>query len=72
MPDPVEPPLSENQRTMLTLALACDLQIAKPSERAAIRERRRLITRHEDAAAYIQSVEQKVRDRRAQARQPAK
>lgn len=57
---------------MLTLALACDLQIAKPSERAAIRERRRLITRHEDAAAYIQSVEQKVRDRRAQARQPAK
>jgi hypothetical protein len=68
MPDPAETPLSENQRSMLALALACDLQISPPSDGPALRERHKKITHHLDAAAYIQEVENKIRARRASAR----
>jgi hypothetical protein len=61
-------PLSANQRCMLALALACDMQISKPSERKALRERHKKITTHQDAAAYIQEVEKKIRSRRKIAR----
>jgi hypothetical protein len=53
---------------MLALALACDMQISKPSERRALRERHRRIKNHLDAAAYIQEVENKIRSRREAAR----
>jgi hypothetical protein len=52
MPATEDAPLSANQRCMLALALACDLQISKPSERQALRERHKKIKSHQDAAAY--------------------
>jgi hypothetical protein len=64
MPATNDAPLSENQRCMLALALACDLQISKPFERQALRERHKKITTHQDTAAYIQVVENKIRFRR--------
>lgn len=60
--------LSANQRCMLALALACDMQTSKPSERPALRERHKKIKNHQNAAAYIQEVEKKIRSRRAPAR----
>ena len=68
MPVTEEAPLSDNQRCMLALALACHLQISKPSERKALRERHKQIKTHQGAAAYIQEVEKKIRLRRKAAR----
>jgi hypothetical protein len=56
--------LSDNQRCMLALALACDMTIAKPSQRAALRERHRAISTQSDATAYIREVENRIRSRR--------
>jgi hypothetical protein len=44
-------------------------QISKPSERQALRERHKKIKSHQDAAAYIQEVENKIRSRRTATRQ---
>jgi hypothetical protein len=57
--------LSDNQRCMLALALACDMTIAKPSQRAALRERHRTIRTQSEAAAYIREVENRIHSRRA-------
>lgn len=56
--------LSDNQRCMLALALACDMMVAKPSQRAALRERHRTIRTQSKAAAYIREVENRVHSRR--------
>jgi hypothetical protein len=43
-------------------------QISKPSERAALRAHHKKIKNHQDAAAYIQEVENKIRSRRTATR----
>ena len=52
-------PLSDNQKTFVALALACDLEISDPSQQPALRERYNNITRQKDAADYINEVAQK-------------
>lgn len=54
-------PLSDNQRTFLALALACDLETSDPAQHAAVRARYQSITRQKDASAYINEVAQKIR-----------
>jgi hypothetical protein len=52
-------PLSDNQKTFVALALACDLEVSDPSQQQALRERYNNITRQKDAADYINEVAQK-------------
>lgn len=54
-------PLSDNQRSFLALALACDLEVTDVSQHPALRERYDNITRQKQAADYINEVAQKVR-----------
>ena len=60
----VNAPLSKNQRSMLALALACDLDVSPSSQHQAIRHRHQTIIRQDDAAAYIQEVERKIHSKR--------
>ena len=53
-------PLSENQKSLLGIALACDLNLSDKSKHAAIRERHRSIGRQKDAAKYIAEMERRV------------
>jgi hypothetical protein len=64
MPAGPDAPLSNNQKSMLDLALGCHLKIADPSEYAAIRTRHRAITNCGDAAQYISEVETMIHSRR--------
>ncbi len=56
--------LSPSQRVQLTLAHACDLQILEPASQPDSRRRYLSIRRQQDAADYIEEVEQRVRARR--------
>ena len=53
-------PLSANQKTMATLALACELQITPSNCHAALVCNHQKIVEQKDAANYIQKVEGKV------------
>jgi hypothetical protein len=64
MPNPDDAPLSEVQRTMLDLALSCDLKVSPHEMHAAIRARHQTIVRSKDAADYIREVETKIHARR--------
>jgi hypothetical protein len=57
-------PLSENQKSMLALALACDLKVSDPSQHEALCRRHNGIKRQKDAADYIHEVENKIHSRR--------
>jgi len=59
-----EGPLTTGQRVQLTLAHACDLQILDSGSKVAARQRYLSIRRKQDAADYIQDVEQRIRGRR--------
>jgi len=53
-------PLSENQKSLLAVALACDLKLSDQSKHAAVRERHGSIARQKDAAKYMAEIEQRV------------
>jgi len=53
-------PLSDNQRTFLALALACDLEVTKPAAHPELRSFCDDITTQKQAADYIGSVVQKI------------
>ena len=53
-------PLSDNQRTFLALALACDLEVTDVSQHPDLRSQVQSITSQQQAAAYIDEVVQKV------------
>jgi phospholipase C len=53
-------PLSDNQRTFLALALACDLELTGVSQQAALREQYANITTQKQATDYINGVTQKI------------
>jgi phospholipase C len=63
---PVDPaaPLTISQRVQLTLAHACDLQTLDPTLHAAARRRYLGVRAQQDAADYVQEVEDRIRDRR--------
>jgi hypothetical protein len=56
--------LSTTQRTMLDLALACDLKVSDVLQHDAIQSRHHNIRTQRDAADYIREVENKVHSRR--------
>lgn len=53
-------PLSDNQRTFLALALACDLEVSDVSEHPGLRDQVENISTQKEAAEYISCVVQKV------------
>jgi hypothetical protein len=53
-------PLSDNQRTFLALALACDLEVTDVNQHPALRDQYASITTQKQAADYIGGVYQKV------------
>lgn len=57
-------PMSRTQRVQLTLAHACNLEMLDPRAGSDAHARYLAIRGQGDAAAYIQEVEQRVRDRR--------
>ncbi len=57
-------PLSTNQESMAALALSCDLKMSTPDYQAALISNHQKLVEQQDAADYIQSVEQKVLARR--------
>jgi phospholipase C len=59
-------PLSGNQRSQLSLALACDLQITDPALHPALHARHDLIATQDEADAYIKEVDDKIRSKRLQ------
>jgi len=63
---PVDPtaPLSTSQRVQLTLAHACDAQTLDPTSQILARHRYLKIRAQQDAADYVQEVENRIRDRR--------
>lgn len=63
---PVAPdaPLSTSQRVQLTLAHACDLQTLDPASKVEAHRRYLGVRRQQDAADYVQEVENRIRDRR--------
>lgn len=63
---PIDPtaPLSTNQRVQLTLAHACDVQTLDPPSQIAARHRYLGIRAQQDAADYVEEVENRIRDRR--------
>jgi hypothetical protein len=64
MATPPKSELSANQKSMLDLALGCDLRISDPSQHAAIRSRHAAITTNVAAANYIREVENRIHSRR--------
>jgi hypothetical protein len=56
--------LSPNQKSMLDLALGCDLRISDSSQHPAIRARHSAIKTNQDAANYIREVEVRIHSRR--------
>jgi hypothetical protein len=64
MPPPPDAHLSANQKSMLDLALGCDLKVSDPSQHAAIRSRHQAIRSQRDAAQYIGEIETKIHSRR--------
>jgi hypothetical protein len=56
--------LSRNQKSMLDLALGCDLRISDSSQHAAIRARHGAIRTNQAAAIYIREVEDRIHSRR--------
>jgi phospholipase C len=56
--------LSDNQNSLLGLALACDLGMSDPSQHEAIRARHQKIQTQKEAAEYIQEVEDRIQSRR--------
>jgi hypothetical protein len=64
MPEALEPPLSNNQKSMLDLALACHLKVAPVTEQDAIRLRHKNIKTRKDASQYITEVETLIHSRR--------
>ena len=64
MPAAPEAPLSANQKSMLDLALGCDLKVSDPAQHAAIRARHKAITTQREAAQYIREIETKIHSRR--------
>jgi len=57
-------PLSENQKSLLGIALACDLQLSEQTRQEAVKNRHAAIRQQRDAAKYILEVEGRVRARR--------
>ncbi len=57
-------PLSDNQKALLDLALACDLQISPRSEHDALIQRHQAIVQQQQAAQYMSEVENKIQSRR--------
>jgi phospholipase C len=57
-------PLSTSQRVQLTLAHACDLHTLDPPAQLSARHRYLAIRAQQDAADYVQEVENRIRDRR--------
>ncbi len=57
-------PLSANQKSMAALALACEMKITPPGYHAALISNHQKIVEQQDAADYIQKVENKVNSRR--------
>jgi phospholipase C len=57
-------PLSANQKSILDLALACDLKASPESQRAAVIQQHQQVNNQADADAYIRSVENKIHSRR--------
>ena len=56
--------LSANQRSMLDLAVGCDLRVSEPGKHPAIRARHHAIKTNQDATDYIREVENKIHTRR--------
>ncbi len=56
--------LSKNQRSMLALAVACDLKVTPVSEHARLQFRHQSIERQGELAAYMKEVEHKIQSRR--------
>jgi phospholipase C len=63
---PADPaaPMTVSQRVQLTLAHACDLQTLDPPSQIAARHRYLGIRAQQDAADYVEEVEDRIRDRR--------
>ena len=59
-------PLSENQRSFLALATACDLSTSSTTDHARILAAHRAIQTQEAAAPYVKAVEAKIRAKRTQ------
>ena len=57
-------PLTENQRAMLDLAMACDLKASDSTLHPMMMARRQTITSQQAAADYIREVETKIHSRR--------
>jgi phospholipase C len=57
-------PVSQNQRSFLALAHACNLQLSAPAEHPSLKARYATIRRQKEAADYIHEVERKIRLRR--------
>jgi hypothetical protein len=64
MPNSPDAPLSANQRSMLDLALGCDLKVSDPAQHTVIRARHKAIKTQRDAAQYIHEIETKIHSRR--------
>jgi phospholipase C len=60
-------PLSQNQKTMAALALACELAISKPEYHSALIGNHQKLVEQKNAADYISKVENKILSRRADA-----
>jgi 3-deoxy-D-manno-octulosonate 8-phosphate phosphatase KdsC-like HAD superfamily phosphatase len=60
-------PLSGNQRSQLSLALACDLQVTPVAAHPALRARHDSISTQKEADAYIREVDDKICAQRAAA-----
>jgi phospholipase C len=61
-------PLSRNQETMSALALACEMAITPQEFHPALISHHQKLVEQQDAAAYIEKVEEKIRSRRKGAR----
>ena len=60
-------PLSVNQKAMAALALACDLAVSPPETHPALVSNHQKLVEQQDAAAYIENVENKIQARRTAA-----
>ena len=59
-------PLSGNQRSQLSLALACDLQVTDPALHPALHARHDQIATQAQADEYIKEVDNKISSKRLQ------
>ena len=64
MPAPEDAPLSPNQKSMLDLALGCDLKVSNAPQHPAIRARHKAIVTQNQAVDYIREVESRIHSRR--------